>query len=154
MDMLIKEKLSKLDLSKSTDLEKTMKLVDMSFDNKYKIFNKLIDIFKSNINKQSSDGTISKLEADVFNILLVKRNEEKEAFLKAKANSFNKIYEKLNASKNVSDSIEKTYPMVKETKFSSIKENDASFFEGNIPSEVPLSEELLNIVRDVLDLFS
>jgi hypothetical protein len=60
MDNLIKEKLAKMDLSKSDDIEKTLKLVDMSYDNKYKIFTKVIDIFKSNMTKRISDGTISK----------------------------------------------------------------------------------------------
>ena len=84
MDNLIKEKLAKMDLSKSDDIEKTLKLVDMSYDNKYKIFTKVIDIFKSNMTKRISDGTISKVEVDVFNILLAKRNKEKETFLNEK----------------------------------------------------------------------
>jgi glutathionylspermidine synthase len=154
MDILIKEKLAKLDLSKSDDIEKTIKLVDMSYDNKYKIFTKVIDIFKSNITKRTSDGTISKVEVDVFNILLAKRNKEKEAFLNEKTSSFNKIYEKLNASKKISEGIPKTQAMVKEIS-SSTREYDAStLFEDNIPSEAPLSDEFLNIVKEVLDLFS
>ena len=154
MDILIKEKLAKMDLSKSGDIEKTLKLVDMSYDNKYKIFTKVIDIFKSNITKRISDGTISKVEVDVFNILLAKRNKEKETFLNEKTSSFNKIYEKLNGSKKISDGIPKTEPMVKEIS-SSTRENDASsLFEDNIPSEAPLSDEFLNIVKEVLDLFS
>jgi glutathionylspermidine synthase len=104
--------------------------------------------------KRMSDGTISKVEVDVFNILLAKRNKEKEAFLNEKTSSFNKIYEKLNASKKISDGIEKTQPMVKEIS-SSTREHDASsLFEDNIPSEAPLSDEFLNIVKEVLDLFS
>lgn len=152
MDILIKDKLSKIDLSKPDDIEKTIKLANMSFDNKYKIFSKLTDLFKSNITRQSSDGTISKAEVDVFNILLAKRNKEEEAFLKEKTYSFNKIYEELNATKKVSEGIPKTYGTVEEIKSSGIKET-TSFFEGDIP-KVPLSEELLNVVKEVLDLFS
>jgi hypothetical protein len=33
------------------------------------------------------------------------------------------------------------------------KETPSTFVEGNIPEEVPLSEELLNIVKEVLDIF-
>jgi hypothetical protein len=41
----------------------------------------------------------------LFNILLAKRNKEKETFLNEKTSSFNKIYEKLNGSKEISDGI-------------------------------------------------
>lgn len=154
MDILIKEKLAKMDLSKPNEIEKTLKLVDMSYDNKYKIFTKVIDIFKSNMTKRMSDGTISRVEVDVFNILLAKRNKEKEAFLNEKTSSFNKIYEKLNASKKISDGIPKTQPMVKEISSYTREDDASSFFEDNIPSEAPLSDEFLNIVKEVLDLFS
>jgi hypothetical protein len=145
MDLLIKEKILKVDMSKSDEIEKSIKLVDMSFDSRYKIFNKLFDMFKLSIDKQTSDGTIKKVEGDAFNILLARRNQEKEIFLKEKASSFKKIYEKLNASKKVPDSIDKLDSMGKET--------PSTFVEGNIPEEVPLSEELLNIVKEVLDIF-
>lgn len=153
MDILIHDKLSKIDLSKSDGIEKAMKLADMSFDNKYKIFSKLIDICKSTIFKQTSDGTISKVEADVFDILLAKRNKEKEAFLKEKTSSFNQIYERLHATKKVSDGIPKTDSMVKE--ISSTRECDASssILEGDIP-KFPLSEDLLNIAKELFDLFT
>jgi len=155
LDILIQDKISKVDFSKTDSIEKTMKLVDMSFNSKYKIFDKLIDIFKSSIYKQASHGTIKKEEVDAFNILLAKRNQEKEGFLNEKASSFNRLYERLNASKKMPDSIEKPYPMVKDTSFSEMKDtSSSSFFEDNIPNEVPLSEELLNIVKDILDLFN
>lgn len=146
MDLLIKEKIFKVDLSKSDDIEKALKLVDMSFDSRYKVFNKLFDMFKLSIDKQTSDGTIKKVEGDAFNILLARRNQEKEIFLKEKASSFKKIYDNINASKKVPDSIDKLNPMGKVT--------PSTFVEGNIPEEVPLSEELLNIVKEVLDMFT
>jgi hypothetical protein len=60
LDILIQDKISKVDFSKTDSIEKTMKLVDMSFNSKYKIFDKLIDIFKSSIYTQASHGTIKK----------------------------------------------------------------------------------------------
>ena len=146
MDLLIKEKIFKVDLSKSDDIEKALKLVDMSFDSRYKVFNKLFNMFKLSIDKQTSDGTIKKVEGDVFNILLARRNQEKEIFLNEKASSFKKIYEKINASKKVPDSIDKLDPIGKVT--------PSTFVEGNIPEKAPLSEELLNIVKEVLDIFT
>jgi|GEM_PF-4454558 hypothetical protein len=146
MDLLIKEKILKVDLSKSDEIEKSLKLVDMSFDSRYKVFNKLFDMFKLSIDKQTSDGTIKKVEGDVFNILLARRNQEKEIFLNEKASSFKKIYEKINASKKVPDSIDKLDPIGKVT--------PSTFVEGNIPEKAPLSEELLNIVKEVLDIFT
>jgi hypothetical protein len=156
MDKLIQVKLSNLDISKFEGCKEAIKLADMSFNSKYKIFNQLNDMFKSSIDKQSSNATISKMEVDVFNILLSKRDQEKQVFLNTKNKFLKSMKEKLdNVSKNSSDIFEKTHPMVKETKSSSmLKETDTSFVEGNISTEVPLSEELLNIAKEILELFT
>jgi hypothetical protein len=155
LDMLIQDKMSKIDPSKMDSLEKIMKFVDISFNSKYKTFDKVFDLFKSSISKQASHGTIKNEEIDAFNILLAKRTQEKESFLNEKASSLNRLHERLNASKNISDSIEKPYPMVKDTSFSAMKDaSTSSFFEDNTPNEAPLSEEFLNVLKDLLDLFT
>jgi len=136
-------------------------------------------MFKSTFEKGASNNTITQAEVDSFNILLRKRNIEKKEFLDFKNDHFKAIRTKLNGiSKNSSDTtipsaIEKKIPtmatetktsmatetknsMATETNFSSkVTETKASCWgDSPIKDEVPLSEEIVNIVKEILDLFT
>jgi hypothetical protein len=95
MDKLLQEKIDNLDLSDVNEANKAIDLASLSYDSKYKIFSQIENIFKSTVNKKNQDGTISNPELDVFNILLGKRNQEKEIFYNYKNKYFQNIKERL-----------------------------------------------------------
>jgi len=155
MDHLIKSKLINLDLSKAEDCKKAIDLAELSFKSKYKIFNKLNDMFKSTMDKRVTDGTVSKAEGDVFNILLGKRTQEKEAFLTLKKDYFETVSEKLNRVPNKGSDIPKPSGLTPENLSSMVPDGKSSLAEASsLPDKVPLTEEMMDIAKTILELFS
>ena len=91
MDKLLQEKIDNLDLSDNDEANKAVDLASLSYNSKYKIFSQIENIFKSSVNKKHQDGTISNAELDVFNILLGKRNQEREIFYNYKNKHFQSV---------------------------------------------------------------
>ena len=148
MDNLISNKLVNLDLSKIEDCKKAVNLSEMSIKSKYTIFDKLNAIFKSSVDKKVTDGTISKPEVDVFNILLGKRNQEKEDFLKFKENYFKNIKDKFNNNTNNTKNINKPSSSMVEN-IDSSSSVDHTTFADQIPSQ-----EIIDVVQSIFDSFS
>jgi NADH-ubiquinone oxidoreductase chain 3 len=171
VDKLIADKTSNLEFSKIEDCKKAVDLAEWTYKSNYKTLSQVAEMFKSTFEKGASNNTITQAEVDSFNILLRKRNIEKKEFLDFKNDHFKAIRTKLNGiSKNSSDTtipsaIEKKIPtmatetknsMATETNFSSkVTETKASCWgDSPIKDEVPLSEEIVNIVKEILDLFT
>ena len=149
MDNLIVEKITTFDFNKIDDAKKALKLAELADNNRENTSKKIQEIITSSFDKKVSNNSVSKAEIDVFNILSAKRKEESNVFLEFKRNFFKGFNEKLNnTSNNTSDTIsKKDYTMIREIK-SSLAES------SSIPDKVALSEELTNVVLDILNLFS
>lgn len=112
MDKLLQEKIDNLNLSDNDEANKAVDLASLSYNSKYKIFSQIENIFKSTVNKKHQDGTISNAELDVFNILLGKRNQEREIFYKYKNKHFQSVKEMLNSSTNNENVVDKSSKVV------------------------------------------
>jgi hypothetical protein len=168
MDELVKKKLDKLNLSTDSSLhefKESMKLSELTYSNKYKIFSKIESLFKFTID----NSKMSRAEKDAFYVLSAKRNQEKEKFLDFKNKHFNTLNEKIdNALKNYTDVKPSTFktnkPYPTDHKPSSVGRTtwdlgvynnkgsmaDSSYFTD----KPPISEEILDVVKELLEYFS
>ena len=166
MDKLLQEKIDKLDLSDINEAHKAVDLASLSYNSKYKIFNQIENIFKSSVNKKHQDGTISNPELDVFNILLGKRNQEREIFYNYKNKHFQSIKEILNRSVKNENVIDKpSKPIDKPSKPIEVKDSstvsetktsplyDYTSHDSSFPLEIPdnsISQEVLDVILSLL----
>lgn len=153
MDSLIKEKFDKLNLSQNSTLEEfkeSMRLSELTYSNKTKIFGRIEDLFKSTFDS----GNMSKAEKDGFNVLLGKRKEEKEIFFNFKDEHFSSLKQKIDSAlststnykaRNLSDK-----PHVTEAKLSSSLTETPSSDSGILPE----SDEILTVIEELLNYFS
>lgn len=96
VDELVKDKYTSLDLNSFADIETASRLTKITYESKYRTFNKILDIFKSSMEKRDLEGTISKPEMDVFQVLLGKRLEDRQAMLDFRNNEYLPLIEKLS----------------------------------------------------------
>jgi len=174
MHTLITEKINNIDITKPKDLLDSVKISEMFYNNKSKTFEGIQDIIKRYIDKGVKDGSISDSELDVFKILLGKRKAEAKTFLNLKNNYFKDIKEKLNnlpnnmSNSTNSSTLPKPSVEVPHTSSTLPKPSvEVPHTSGVVPvnsltnmeklpisKELPISEELMNIVKDIMDLFS
>src|SRR6195952_2177787 len=100
-DILLKEKLCKLESEKYIDIDKAMKLGNLSINQKIKTFNTIYDLIDNGLKERESKGTIDSLEANLFKIELDKRNSERNTFLKLKEDRIKELSD-LNYENSVS----------------------------------------------------
>lgn len=182
MEALLKDKLDKLNISSGSDIldmQKSLKLSELTYTSKYRIFDQAIDLFKPALNNRPS------IEKDAFYAVLAKRNQEKASFLDFK----NKHLESLKAKLDIASKGDKSQTsggksstQVKETfnsslseskssiaensssiaeNSSSIAENSSSIAENSssiaestsIPGKEAISNEVLTVIQELLNYF-
>lgn len=160
MDDLINKKLEKLNLSRDSSLlefKESIKLSDLTYSNKYKIFSQIEDLFKSTFD----NSNMSRAEKDGFNILLAKRHEEKKIFLDFKNKHVNTLKEKidsaLNSSTNLkSPNVKPSSPVTESPFYQGVSDTKGSIAESSSSflGKPPVSEEILTVIEELLDYFS
>jgi hypothetical protein len=159
MDILLQEKIDNLDLSDNDEANKAVDLASLSYNSKYKIFSQIENIFKSSVNKKHQDGTISNPELDVFNILLGKRNQEREIFYNYKNKHFQSVKEILNRSTKNENVIDKPSKPIEVKDSSTVSETktsplyDYTSHDSIFPQETldnSISQEVLDVILSLI----
>lgn len=143
MDNLLHLKSIAIKERKFNNFKEPIDLAEMSIKSKYTTFDQLYVLLKSTLDKKVTDGTISQLEVDVFNILSGKRNEEKKAFFNFKDNYLKSIKDGLNNDTNKTKIIDKPSSIVKKTDIASSSVDSASDKE--------VSSEIIDVILSILD---
>lgn len=152
MDKLIAQKFHSIDLTTDENVKEGIKVIDLTSTSHTKYFNKLNDLIKSNVDNKLANGSISQAEADIFHIQLGKRIQNRETFLNFQEAHLKKISDKIEKAK--SNTLDIAKPTVKGETSSDVTNADFSSLANNsVGNKEPVSEEIINIAKEILDLF-
>lgn len=172
MDILLADKTNILDCSKPADLNKFIAYSDMSFKCKIKTFGQVQGLLLSTFEKGSSNKSIPGAEVDAFYVLLGKRNEQQKNFLEYRDGYFNFLKSSLNKKVSNTDTpvspavtSPKSTSAVTDNKSSGVTDNKSSAITdnkssgvtaegGSIANKNPVSQELIDIASELLNLFT
>jgi len=164
MDLLIAEKTSLLDQSKPEDLNKIVTYSEWHFKSKLKTFEQVQELLLSTFEKGSSNKSIPSAEVDAFYVLLGKRNEQHQNFIEYRDKYFNFLKTSLNKKVSNTDTpvspavtSPKSTCAVTDNKSSAITDNKSSGVTaegGSIANKNEVSDELIDIVNELINLFT
>ena len=152
MDKLITQKFHSIEWTTDENVKEAKKVADLASTNHTKYFNKINDLIKSNVDNKLANGSISQAEADIFHIQLGKRIQTRDTFLNIQEAHFNKISGKFDKVK--SNTLDIAKPTVKGEASSDVTNADFSSLANNsVGNKEPVSEEIIDVIKEILDLF-
>lgn len=172
MDLLFAEKTNSLDHSKPEDLNKIVTYSELNFKSKLKTFEQVQELLLSTFEKGSSNKSIPSAEVYAFYVLLGKRNEQHKNFLEYRDKYFNFLKTSLNKKVSNTDTpvspavtSPKSTCAVTDNKSSAVTDNKSSAITdnkssgvtaegGSIANKNSISDELIDIVNELINLFT